>query len=52
MCCAPNDFKEEDIDGECEFCGAETCDGVAFLICGYSPCDCDHCGYSPCDGSW
>ena len=51
MCCAANDYKEEEINGECPDCGADTVDGEAYEVCSYSPIECETCGYAPCDQS-
>ena len=52
MCCDPvNNFRYDQIDGECEKCGEDTVDGVAFDACSYSSVDCDKCGYAPCKDS-
>ena len=51
MCCSANDYKIEQINGECEVCGEDTVDGDAFESCGYSPVECDVCDSVPCDQS-
>ena len=51
MCCAPTEYKEEEINGTCTECDGPTVDGFAFESCGYSPAECDSCGYAPCDNS-
>lgn len=51
MCCAGNDYKREEINGECPECGCETVDGDAYESCYYSPCECKECNSRPCDGS-
>lgn len=40
-----------DIDGECEHCGAFTIDESAIDNCCWSPEICKVCGYRPCDDS-
>ena len=51
MCCEPNDYKKEDINGECPDCGMPTVDDEAYESCSYSPEECETCGWRPCDGS-
>jgi hypothetical protein len=51
MCCDNSDFSKDEIDGVCEDCGNDTCDGSAYDCCQYSPTECETCGWSPCDGS-
>ncbi len=51
MCCAANDYKKEEINGECPDCGEDTVDGEAYESCFYSPCECETCNYRPCDQS-
>ena len=51
MCCANTDFSEDEIDGVCEDCGNDTCEGNAYDCCNYSPTKCETCGWSPCDNS-
>lgn len=51
MCCDATDYKEEEINGECPDCGADTVDGAAYESCSYSPCECETCDYRPCDQS-
>lgn len=51
MCCDGWQYEEEDINGECEFCGTLTVDGEAFEGCFYSPVTCKECGARPCDMS-
>jgi hypothetical protein len=51
MCCDPNDYKEEEINGECPDCGMDTVDGDAYDKCGYSPVECETCDWRPCDQS-
>ncbi len=51
MCCEPNDYREDEINGECPDCGNPTVDDDAFESCSYSPEECETCGWRPCDGS-
>ena len=51
MCSEPSDYREEDINGECPECGAQTVDGDAYEQCAYSPVICETCGEAPCDES-
>ena len=52
MCCGDkNEFKRDEINGECPVCGEPTVDGEAFEQCGWSQEECEHCGWSPCDQS-
>ena len=52
MCCEPcNDFKYDEINGECPNCSSSTVDGQAFDVCYYSSVECSKCGSAPCDGS-
>lgn len=49
-CCEPLNWGPEEVpNGECEDCGAETVNGTAYEICGYSPVLCETCGSAPCD---
>lgn len=51
MCCAAQEYNENDIDGVCPECDEPTVDGDAYEICGYAPTLCDTCGLAPCDQS-
>lgn len=51
MCCAANDYTEDEINGTCPDCGEPTVDGDAYENCFYSPCECETCDYRPCNGS-
>lgn len=51
MCCEPSGYSEDQVNGECSYCGEPTIDGEALERCGYSPCACKECGWAPCDDS-
>lgn len=51
MCCANTSYTEEEINGTCPSCWADTVDGEAYAACAYSPILCDVCGAAPCDQS-
>lgn len=51
MCCEPQGYQKEEVNGECPECGGDTVDGDALEKCGYSPCDCEVCDSHTCDGS-
>lgn len=50
MCCIPVGPDEEP-NGVCKACGADTFDGAAIDQCAYSPKICEECKHAPCDGS-
>lgn len=49
-CCGGGSYDEDDVDGECPYCGAPMIDDQAAEQCSGSECHCDYCGDSPCDG--
>lgn len=48
-CYGKTDYKEDEIDGECEECGQPTVSGQPYNSCCYSSTQCKKCGWSPCD---
>lgn len=49
MCCENTSYRQSEINGECEKCGAETVDGDAYDQCAYSSVVCDVCNSAPCE---